>query len=154
LKRNAVDVKTSVSPVAVFLREEVCAVSDHLAAVSLFDSDEWTSCLQHFNGWTNSGKTSEIRLREFVASLRLRPLREPGDVDSQLLRSQIDEHFLRAMASARSQMTGAGISSDRRQIDEENDSTEKVLGKDSSRQKKQREKVSSMPITVSFTIPS
>ena len=50
LKRNGVDVKMSVSPVAAFLREEVCAVSDHLAAVSLFDSEEWMSCLQYFSG--------------------------------------------------------------------------------------------------------
>ncbi len=41
LKRNNVDVKTSLSPVSAFLREEVCAVSDHLAATSKFTSEEW-----------------------------------------------------------------------------------------------------------------
>lgn len=41
LKRNHVDVKKSYSPVAAFLREEVCAVSDHLAAASKFTSEEW-----------------------------------------------------------------------------------------------------------------
>lgn len=104
LKRNGVDVKMSVSPVAAFLREEVCAVSDHLAAVSLFDSEEWMSCLQHFSGWTDTTPASETSLRALVGKLYLRPLAEHGDIESPLLRSQIDEQFLRAMASARSQM--------------------------------------------------
>jgi len=102
LKRNSVDVKQSVSPVAVFLREEVCAVSDHLASLSLFDSDEWMACLSHFNGWTDS--TAEDAYRSCVAKLKLRSVKEPGDVDSPLLRSQIDEQFLRSMAAARDQL--------------------------------------------------
>ncbi|KAL3920821.1 MAG: hypothetical protein SGILL_003066 [Bacillariaceae sp.] len=109
LKRNGVDVKTSVSPVAVFLREEVCAVSDHLAAVSLFDSDEWMDCLAHFNGWNESNETAQEQSRQLVAKLKLRSLFEPGDVDSPLLRSQIDEQYLRAMANARAQLTGADV---------------------------------------------
>lgn len=113
LKRNGVDVKTSVSPVAVFLREEVCAVSDHLASVSLFTSEEWMDCLVHFNGWTDHSPVAEKRLRTLVSRLALRPLAEPGDVDSPLLRSQVDEHFLRAMASAREQMTNGGIQQER-----------------------------------------
>ncbi|CAB9504186.1 expressed unknown protein [Seminavis robusta] len=104
LKRNGVDVKMSVSPVAAFLREEVCAVSDHLATVSLFDSEEWMGCLQHFTGWTDTRATAQTNLRMLVAQLHLRPLAEHGDVESPLLRSQIDEQFLRAMAAARSQM--------------------------------------------------
>ena len=99
---------------SVFLREEVCAVSDHLAAVSLFDSDEWMSCLQKFNGWTDSEEKAEAKTRELVSKQKLRSLTEPGDVDSPLLRSQIDEQFLRAMASARSQMVGTGVQTDRR----------------------------------------
>jgi hypothetical protein len=113
LKRNGVDVKTSVSPVAVFLREEVCAVSDHLASVSLFTSEEWTKCLACFNGWTDHSPKAEKRVRMLVSKLNLRPLAEPGDVDSPLLRSQVDEHFLRAMASAREQMTNGGIQQER-----------------------------------------
>jgi hypothetical protein len=112
LKRNSVDVKTSVSPVAVFLREEVCAVSDHLARVSLFDSDEWMACLDHFNGWTESNETAKKHSREMVSKLKLRPLVEPGDVDSPLLRSQIDEQYLRAMATARAQLIGTEIAQD------------------------------------------
>lgn len=114
LKRNGVDVKTSLSPVSVFLREEVCAVSDHLASVSLFDSEKWMACLQYFNGWTNSDKEAEQRIRELVKKLKLRPLTEPGDVDSTLLRSQIDDQYLRAMASARAQMAGPGAQEERR----------------------------------------
>lgn len=106
--------KVSVSPVAVFLREEVCAVSDHLAAVSLFDSAQWMDCLNNFAGWTNSEENAEKGLRELVAKQKLRPLIEPGDVDSTLLRSQIDEQFLRAMASARAQMSGAGVQQEKR----------------------------------------
>eukprot|EP00522_Entomoneis_paludosa_P018722 CAMPEP_0172466854 /NCGR_PEP_ID=MMETSP1065-20121228/57262_1 /TAXON_ID=265537 /ORGANISM="Amphiprora paludosa, Strain CCMP125" /LENGTH=719 /DNA_ID=CAMNT_0013223795 /DNA_START=409 /DNA_END=2568 /DNA_ORIENTATION=- len=102
LKRNGADVKHSVSPVAVFLREEVCAVSDHLAAVSLFGSDQWMECLQNFNGWTD--ETAEDVLLRHIRQLKLRPLNEPGDVDSPLLRSQIDEHFLKAMAVQREQL--------------------------------------------------
>lgn len=82
-------------------------MSDHLAAVSLFDSDEWMNCLQFFNGWTSSDEEAEETVRQLVGTLKLRPLNEPGDVDSPLLRSQIDEQYLRAMASARAQMSGA-----------------------------------------------
>ena len=114
LKRNGVDVKISVSPVAVFLREEVCAVSDHLAAISLFDSDRWMQCLEYFSGWTDTSPESEEALRTLVSQLKLRPLTERGDVDSPLLRSQIDDQYLRAMASARSQMAGDGLDNEGR----------------------------------------
>jgi hypothetical protein len=112
LKRNSVDVKTSVSPVSVFLREEVCAVSDHLATVSLFDSDEWMTCLDHFHGWTESNEAAKKQSREMISKLKLRPIMEPGDVESPLLRSQIDEQYLRAMASARAQLMGTEIPQD------------------------------------------
>jgi hypothetical protein len=103
LKRNGVDVKQSISPVSVFLREEVCAVSDHLASVSLFGSEEWMACLEHFDGWTLSTPNGEAQYRDFVRHLPLRSLSEPGDVDSPILRSQVDENFLRAMAAQRDQ---------------------------------------------------
>ena len=105
--------KTSVSPVSVFLREEVCAVSDHLAAVSLFDSDQWMACLEHFSGWTDTSLRAEENMRELISQLKLRPLVEPGDIDSPLLRSQIDEQYLRAMASARAQMAGTASENER-----------------------------------------
>ena len=91
----------------------MCAVSDHLAAVSLFDSDQWMACLEHFSGWTDTSLRAEQNMRELVSQLRLRPLVEPGDIDSPLLRSQIDEQYLRAMASARAQMAGTGSENER-----------------------------------------
>lgn len=105
LKRNGIDVKASISPVAVFLREEVCAVSDHLAALSLFDSGEWMECLPHFRGWTDPDL--EHMYRDAILQCKLRPIHEQGDVDSPLLRSQIDEQFLRSMATARAQLQEA-----------------------------------------------
>ncbi|VEU37345.1 unnamed protein product [Pseudo-nitzschia multistriata] len=114
LKRNSVCVKNSVSPVAVFLREEVCAVSDHLASVSLFDSEQWMDCLQHFEGWVESSEEAAKSSREFVSKLRLRSLNEPGDVDSTLLRNQIDEQLLRAIVNAREQLAGKDISKEER----------------------------------------
>ena len=106
LKRNGVDVKTSFSPVSVFLREEVCAVSDHLATVSLFGSEKWMDCLEHFDGWTDlSSKDSISMYQRFVKSLPLRSIQEPVDVDSPLLRNQIDEAFLRTIAMQRDSTT-------------------------------------------------
>jgi len=104
LKRNLIDVKQSVSPVAVFLREEVCAVSDHLASVSMFGSEEWMKCLELFSGWIVMTDEAEAAYRHFISELKLRPIQEPGDVESPLLRSQIDENFLRSMAAQRDQM--------------------------------------------------
>lgn len=104
LKRNQIDVKTSLSPVSAFLREEVCAVSDHLAATSKFTSDEWMSGLPHFHGWVNHDTEVQQHLQTLVAQLPMRSLAEQTDVDSPLLRSQIDQSFLKAMAEAREQM--------------------------------------------------
>jgi hypothetical protein len=104
LKRNNVDVKTSISPVSVFLREEVCAVSDHLGIISNFTSEEWMEALPHFHGWTDTSAEGEDTLRQLVISLPMRHLQEQSDVDSELLRSQIDRSFLIAMADARKQM--------------------------------------------------
>mmetsp|Transcript_25394 Transcript_25394/g.59830 ORF Transcript_25394/g.59830 Transcript_25394/m.59830 type:complete len:915 (-) Transcript_25394:2718-5462(-) len=119
LKRNSICVKNSVSPVAVFLREEVCAVSDHLALVSLFDSDEWMCCLKHFKGWVESSEDAARNSRELVSKLKLRSLHEPGDVDSTLLRHQIDEQLLRAIVNAREQLTGKEISKDEKRTSKE-----------------------------------
>ncbi len=111
--------KSSFSPVSVYLREEVCAVSDHLASVSLFDSDEWMDCLQHFDGWVESSEEAAKHCRKLVATLRLRSLHEPRDVDSALLRSQIDEQYLRAIVNARAQLTGNETSKDEKKTTKE-----------------------------------
>lgn len=108
LKRNGVDVKTSVSPVSAFLREEVCAVSDHLAAVSKFTAEEWMGALEHFKGWTDDDPDAQEELGEIVSRQKLRSLAEPCDVDSPLLRDQIAEQFLRAMAASRELMANGG----------------------------------------------
>mmetsp|Transcript_19507 Transcript_19507/g.42394 ORF Transcript_19507/g.42394 Transcript_19507/m.42394 type:complete len:914 (-) Transcript_19507:231-2972(-) len=119
LKRNSICVKNSVSPVAVFLREEVCAVSDHLASVSLFDSDEWMDCLQHFEGWVESSEEAAKTSRELVSKLKLRSLHEPGDVDSTLLRNQIDEQLLRAIVLAREQLKGKDMTKEEKRSTKE-----------------------------------
>lgn len=100
--------KTSISPVSVFLREEVCAVSDHLGNISNFTSEEWMEALPNFHGWTDTSDEGEEKLREIVNKLPIRPLQEPSDVDSELLRSQIDHSFLVAMDDARKQMASGG----------------------------------------------
>jgi hypothetical protein len=64
------------------------------------------ACLEHFNGWISDTEEAESCIRTLVSQLKLRPLAEPGDVDSPLLRSQIDKQYLRAMAQARAQMAG------------------------------------------------
>jgi hypothetical protein len=103
LKRNGVDVKTgAASPVTVFLREEVCHISDHLASVSLYSSEQWMESLANFSGWIVLSAMKPYR--QFVRGLSLRGMSEPGDVESPLLRSQIDERFLRAINAAREEM--------------------------------------------------
>ena len=100
--------KTSLSPVSAFLREEVCSVSDHLAGVSKFVSDQWMDALPRFHGWTDTDSDTENVLRDIVKRLPMRNLGEPKDVESPLLRSQIDQSFLRAMAAAKEQMSSGG----------------------------------------------
>lgn len=101
LKRNGIDVKTSTSDVSFFLREEVCNVSDHLAFMSKYDSEEWTSALSHFDGWTDHASNVEETLRTLVASQQLAGLDERADFQSSLLRSQIDDKILKAIQSAK-----------------------------------------------------
>lgn len=109
LKRNGVDVKVSASPVAVFLREDVCSVSDHLAHISNFGSEQWMECLTTFNGWMDHDDRAESRMRVLVLKLALRPLSERGDIESPLLRSQIDEQFLRLMTASRKEMACSSV---------------------------------------------
>ena len=66
-------------------------------------------CLTNFKGWTDPDEEAQKNIRVLVSKLNLRPLAEPGDIDSPLLRSQIDEQYLIAMARSREQMTGSGM---------------------------------------------
>lgn len=101
LKRNNVDVKTCESDVSLFLRQEVCNVSDHLAFMSKYDSEEWTSALSHFVGWADPDPNVEGTVRTLVASQQLVGVSETADVQSSLLRSQIDDTILKAMQAAK-----------------------------------------------------
>jgi len=65
---------------------------------------------------------AEATLRQMIRQLKLRPFSEPGDVDSPLLRSQIDEHYLRVMAEARAQLASVGSESTERRSNRENSS--------------------------------
>lgn len=132
LKRNNVDVKTSLSPVSAFLREEVCAVSDHLAATSKWKSDEWMEGIPHFYGWTAQDEESQEKLSQLVRSLPMRSLVEPADVDSPLLRDQIDVCFLKAWKAQRDQMENGG--QERIYDDNKNKSEYKAKGRAESNQ--------------------
>ncbi len=105
LKRNKVDVKTSLSPVSAFLREEVCAVSDHLACVSKFDSEDWMNALPYFDGWISTNEEDEQIVRDLVKMLPMRKLDETKEyVESPKYRALIDASFDKAMANNREQM--------------------------------------------------
>lgn len=106
LKRHNIDVRSSLSPVSSFLREEVCAVSEHLATVSQFTSEQWMEALSHFEGWHDPRPEGQERLRQLIATLDLRKINENSDVDSALLRNQIDESFLRAMVLSAKELDG------------------------------------------------
>jgi hypothetical protein len=105
LKRNSLDVTISAHPVSIFLRHEVCAVSDHLAAISLFGSELWMRCLPEFDGWIDTASSSSnetetmSRYHRYVQSLPLRSRRENADdddVDNPVWREQIDAAFVPA----------------------------------------------------------
>ena len=106
LKRHNIDVRTSLSPVSSFLREEVCAISEHLALVSHFTSEQWMEALSHFEGWHDPKPEGQERLRQLIGTLDLRKVNENSIVDSALLRNQIDESFLRAMMLSAKELDG------------------------------------------------
>lgn len=111
LKRNQVDVKTSLNPVSAFLREEVCAVSDHLASVSRFDSDTWMNALPHFQGWTHAemDEEQEPLLRLIIKQLPLKNIKKSKEcVDGPNYRKVIDESFSKAMVKAKEQLKSGG----------------------------------------------
>lgn len=102
------DVKTSTSSVSYFLRQEVCNVSDHLAAMSKFDSEQWTSALSHFDGWTDNDPDVAQIIRDLVASQRLHGLAELSDSQSSLLLSEVDEKVLKAMKAIKDEAARSG----------------------------------------------
>jgi hypothetical protein len=74
-------------------------VSDHLAFVSKYDSEEWTSALRCFDGWTDHTPDVEESVRTLVLQHKLQGVNEMSDLESSLLRSQISDAMLRATTS-------------------------------------------------------
>lgn len=107
LKRNGIDVKTSSSNVSKFLRQEVCNVSDHLAFMSKYDSEEWTTALRNFDGWTDHDPAVQEVMRNLVASQQVQSATEVSDVSSSLLRSQLDATVLKAMQAVKDEAAKA-----------------------------------------------
>jgi hypothetical protein len=106
LKRNQVDVKTSPHRVSAFLREEVCAVSDHLASVSKFDSDDWMDALPKFDGWIDNSSENEKVLKKIICILPMKKLCESKeDLDSPTFRNMIESSFEKAMIINREQLS-------------------------------------------------
>jgi len=104
LRRNGIDVKTSTSSVSLFLRQEVCNVSDHLAFMSKYDSEEWTNALRGFDGWTGHTLDVEESVRKLVLQQKLQGINEMSDLDSSLLRSQVSDAMLRAIKTEKEKL--------------------------------------------------
>lgn len=68
----------NASPVVAFLRCEICAVSNHLAACSKFNSDQWLEALEHFSGWNDLS----LEAHELVQALVSRQLHAASCYDS------------------------------------------------------------------------
>jgi hypothetical protein len=106
LKRNQVDVKTSPHRVSAFLREEVCAVSDHLASVSKFDSDDWMDALPKFHGWIETNSENEKILKKIILVLPMKKLCESKEeLDSPIFRNLIESSFEKAMIINKEQLS-------------------------------------------------
>lgn len=105
LRRNGIDVKTSTSSLSLFLRQEICNVSDHLAFVSKYDSEQWTSALSCFDGWTDHTREVEESVRKLVFQQKLQGINEMSDLESSLLRSQVSDAILRAIKSEKKKLS-------------------------------------------------
>jgi len=100
LKRSGVDCQTSTEPATVFLREEVCYVSDHLALVSKFTAEDWLSGLYYFEGWADTSTPAAFdSLRAVITKQKLRSISDQ-DLNSSLVSSQIDKHYKEIMRLA------------------------------------------------------
>ena len=64
LKRNGI--KTSTSSVSLFLCREVCHVSDHLARMSNYDSEEWTAALVSFDYFYDPATGEHVQWQSLV----------------------------------------------------------------------------------------
>ena len=80
-------------------------MSDHLAFVSKYDSLEWTNALRYFEGWTDHNLHVEESVRSLVLEHKLQGIHEMSDIESSLLRSQINDAILKAMKSEKEKVT-------------------------------------------------
>jgi len=89
----------NASPVAAFLRCEICAVSNHLAACSKFNSEQWLEALEHFSGWNDLSLEAHelvqaLVSRQFHASTNTKITR----LSSPLLR-KVQESFVKSFSN-------------------------------------------------------
>lgn len=92
----------------MFLRQEVCNVSDHLAFMSKYDSEQWTNALRHFDGWTDHDPAVEATIQNLVICQRL--VSDGSDASSSLLQSQLDQAVLKAMQAVKEEAAKAAAS--------------------------------------------
>lgn len=79
-------------------------MSDHLAFMSKYDSEEWTNALRGFDGWTGHTLDVEESLRKLVLQQKLQGTNEMSDLDSSLLRSQVSDAMLRAIKAEKEKL--------------------------------------------------
>lgn len=80
-------------------------MSDHLAFVSKYDSEQWTSALNGFDGWTDHTRDVEESVRKLVLQQKLQGINEMSDLESSLLRSQVSDAILRAIKSEKEKLS-------------------------------------------------
>jgi len=105
LRRNGVDCRTSCSPVVVFLRDEVCGISEHLGEASKFSAEQWTSALEKFYGWSSKSNLQAAKMLGNIvarqATCALPNADSEGDDKSPLIKSQIDCSLLTSVVTGR-----------------------------------------------------
>ena len=79
-------------------------MSDHLAFMSKYDSEEWTNALRGFDGWTGHTLDVEESVRKLVLQQKLQGINEMSDLDSSLLRSQVSDAMLRAIKTEKEKL--------------------------------------------------
>ena len=80
-------------------------MSDHLAFMSKYDSEQWTSALRCFDGWTDHTHDVEESVRKLVLQHKLQDISEMSDLESSLLRSQVSDAMLRAIKSEKEKLS-------------------------------------------------
>lgn len=127
LKRHDIDVLTNPSKVAQVLRQDICMVSDHLSAVSKFDSDEWREVLPDFCGWVDMSDEGKQKLEELFETIPVRSLSgRQDDGNSPILRSQVNARLLKTLADTQKALEEGGEFSEEKIYDQKPPSTVKT----------------------------